>query len=267
MSRPPYATPLVGETPYAVERRVLAGIPCLIERPLGQVLGLALVYHGVTASKEGNLGIFTPLVGAGWAVVLPDAVGHGERREATLTADVLGHRNFVRLCAARTALEAPELIGALYAEFGELPTAAIGISMGGYVAHSLAQREKSVGQVVVISSGGVWQEDEVTAPLAREFMEAHRPVWQACLAPPTRLLLLHGEADGVFPPHDLQATATAYRAAYEQAGQIDLFAARVFPEAGHFTTPGMRDAAVSWLTDPATPSPIPSKSRQPCESY
>lgn len=261
MSGVPYATPLVGETPYAVERRVLAGIPCLIERPLGEVRGLALVYHGVTASKEGNLGLFTPLVAAGWAVVLPDAAGHGERREATLTPEALGYRNFLRLCAARTALEAHGLIDALHSAVGELPTAAIGISMGGYVGQYLALREKRVRQVAVISSGGVWQDEEVTAPLARAFMEAHRPLDHASLAPPTRLLLLHGAADPVFPLPDHQTTVQAYRAAYVQAGQEDLFTARLFPGTGHYTSPGMRDDAIAWLSaQPLSPAPEPCAS-------
>lgn len=257
MSRPPYATPLVGSTPYAIERRVLAGIPCLIERPLGPPHGLVLVYHGVTASKEGNLGIFTRLVEAGWAVVLPDAVGHGERREATLTPEALGYRNFLRLCAAKTALEAHSLIDALHGAFGELPTAAVGISMGGFATHYLALREKRVGQVVVISSEGVWDEPEVTVPLARRFMEAHRPVLHAEHAPPTRLLLLHGEDDAVFLPSIYEATVTAYQRAYEQAGQADRFTARLYPDTEHYTSPGMRDDAIAWLTTP-TPHPVSS---------
>jgi len=248
----------VGDTPYAIERRVLAGIPCLIERPLDEVRGLVLVYHGVTASKEGNLEIFTPLVGEGWAVVLPDAVGHGERREATLSAEALGYRNFLRLCAARTALEAHDLIDALHAEFGQLPTAAVGISMGGFVAHYLALREKRVEQVVVISSEGVWKEPEVTVPLARRFMEAHRPVLHAGQAPSTRLLLLHGEADAVFPPSVHDSTAAAYSQAYEQASQADRFTARLYPSTGHYTSPEMRGDAVAWLATPAAHPVFPT---------
>lgn len=250
MSGPPYATPLIGTTPYAIERRVLAGIPCLIERPLDPPRGLVLVYHGVTASKEGNLGIFTRMVEAGWLVVLPDAVGHGERREASLTPETLGYRNFLRLCAVRTALEAHGLIDASHETFGQLPTAVVGISMGGFVAHYLALREKRVGQVVVISSEGVWDEPEVTVPLARRFVEAHRPVLHAEQAPPTRLLLLHGEADAVFPPPLHEATVAAYRRAYEQAGQADRFTARLYPGTGHYTSPGMRDDAMAFLSTP-----------------
>ncbi len=232
--------------PYLVERRVLAGVPCLIERPHGDVRGLALVYHGVTASKEANLGIFTALIESGLAVVLPDAVGHGERQGATLNPETLGQRNFVWLCAARTSLEAPDLLSALHAEYGELPTAALGISMGGYTAQYLALREKRVGRVAVLSSGGLWQGNEVTLPAARDFIEQHRPSLHAYLAPPTPLLLLHGQDDPLFPWPNFDATVRAYRAVYERAGCPDRFAARTFPGVEHYTSPEMRDAAVAW---------------------
>ena len=246
---PPYATPLIDGTPYTVERRVFAGIPCLIERPLDDVRGLALVYHGVTASKEGNLGIFTALVERGFAVVLPDAVGHGEREEPTLDPAALGQRNFVWLCAARTSLEAPDLIGALHAEYGELPTAAIGISMGGYTAHYLVLREQRVGRVAVISSGGLWQENEVALPLAKDFIERNRPTLHAYLAPPTPLLLLHGENDPLFTWPNFDATVRAYRAVYERAECPDHFGARLFPGVEHYTSPAMQGSAVAWTAD------------------
>ena len=243
----PHATATVDGVPYAVERHVFGGVPCLVERPLGEIRGLAIVYHGVTASKEGNLGVFASLIAGGVAVVLPDSAGHGEREEDTLTAEMLGYRNFVRTCAARTALEAPRVIAKLRDAYGMLPISVIGISMGGYTAHFLALRERRVEQVVVISSGGTWEEPEVTLPFARQFIEAHRPVTHARLAPPARLLLLHGDADPVFPMSDFEATAQAYREAYDDAEQPQRFQARVFPGVGHYTSPEMRDAAVRFV--------------------
>ncbi|WP_027480979.1 alpha/beta hydrolase family protein [Deinococcus pimensis] len=247
MTGVPYATALAGDVPYVVERRVLAGVPCLVERPLGEASALVVVYHGVTASKEGNLGVFTSLVGSGVAVVLPDSAGHGERREPHLSAEVLGYRNFLRVCAARTALEAPGVIEAAREAFGLVPTGVIGISMGGYTAHVLAQRERRVEAVAVISSGGVWDEPEVTVPFARHFIETHRPVEHARLAPPASVLLLHGDRDPVFPLTDFDATLAAYRAAYDEAGSPEKLEARVFEGVEHYTSPGMRDAAVSFM--------------------
>ena len=246
---PLHATPQLNGTPYSVERHVFAGVPCLIERPLSEPHGLVLVYHGVNASKEGNLGIFTPLVHSGVAVVLVEGAGHGERRDVNLNAETLGYRNFVRTCAARTSLEAHALIDELQVMFPNAFISAVGISMGGYVAQYLTLRDKRVQRVVVISSGGVWSEPEVTLPFAREFLEAQRPSFHAYLAPPTRLLLLHGEDDEVFPLPDFEATVRAYRSAYEHAGLRDHFRSHLLPNVGHYTTPHMRDLACAWLTD------------------
>ena len=50
----PRATPLHEGTPYLTERRVLAGVPVLIERPpeAADVRALCVVYHGAWAAKE-----------------------------------------------------------------------------------------------------------------------------------------------------------------------------------------------------------------------
>jgi dienelactone hydrolase len=243
----PYATPVQDGVAYRVERRVLGGVPCLVERPLTEPSAVVVVYHGVSGSKEANLGVFTPLVASGVAVVLPDSAGHGERREPHLTPEVLGARNFLRICAARTSLEAPGVIEAARSAFGLVPAGVVGISMGGYTAHVVAARERRVEAVVVISSGGVWDEPEVTVPFARQFIETHRPVEQAKFAPPASVLLLHGDADEVFGLDDFERTAAAYRAAYEATGEPERFSARLFAGVGHFTSPEMRDVAVEFL--------------------
>ena len=78
----PPASPLAGSQPYRVVRRVWAGVPCLLELPPeGAALrALCLVFHGAWAAKEGKLGVYSALTGAGAAVVLPDAALHGERQ-------------------------------------------------------------------------------------------------------------------------------------------------------------------------------------------
>lgn len=249
MTQPPHATPQFDTLPYAIERRVLADIPCLIERPLDVMRGLAIVFHGATAAKEGNLGIFTKLISGGLAVVLPDAFGHGERREAGFTPEVIGYRNYVWGCAAQTSLEAGALLDALHEQFGDVPVSVIGISMGGYVAQFVTLREKRVRRVVVLSSGGEWHDPELTLPQAGEFVAAHRPLDHADAAPPTDLLLLHGDADPVFPMPGFEAITSAYKHAYARAGRPDLFHTRVYRGVGHYTAPQMRDVAVRFLLE------------------
>lgn len=243
----PHAAPLHGQTPYQIERRVLAGVPCLIERPVdgADIRGFCLVYHGAWAAKEGKLGVYSALTGRGVAVVIPDAALHGERQADT--PPDLNAREYVWESVRRTVAEAPALIDALEDLFGPHPEKRrplwiVGSSMGGYVAQTLMQTERRVSRVAALITSGVWAEPEVGQPQLREFLDAHRPLTHATKAPSIPLLLASGEADPTFPlaAHH-HPTAAAYRAAYAQAGAAHLLHEATFAGVGHYTSVAMRD--------------------------
>jgi pimeloyl-ACP methyl ester carboxylesterase len=244
----PHATPMHDGTPYLIERRVLAGIPCLIERPpeAADVQALCLVYHGAWAAKEGKLGVYSALTAREWAVVIPDAALHGER-----LADAppgLNARELVWESVRRTVAEAPALLDALADVFGPLPVAAVGSSMGGYAVQTLARAEDRITRAAALITSGVWQEPEVHRPELRAFLEAQRPLTHAGDAPPTRLLLASGDRDPVFPLAAHHApTASAYRDAYARAGYPDHFQEAVFPGVEHYTSRAMRDGVLRFL--------------------
>ncbi|GBF04878.1 hydrolase [Deinococcus aerius] len=244
----PHATPMHGDTPYLIERRVLAGVPVLIERPpeVTEIRASCLVYHGAWAAKEGKLGVYSALAARGWAVVIPDAALHGERVGDTPPG--LNAREYVWESVRGTVAEAPALLNALEQVFGPLPFAVVGSSMGGYVAQTLARTEARVGRAAVLISSGVWEEPEVRVPELRAFLETHRPTTHAGDAPPVPLLLASGDSDPVFPlaAHHVP-TAAAYREAYARAGCPENFREIVFPGVGHYTSRGMRDTVVRFL--------------------
>lgn len=259
----PHAAPHVGGVPYSVERRVLARVPCLIERPSVPVQALLIAYHGAHAAKEGKLGVYSALTERGVAVVIPDAPLHGERAS---TPPDLNAREFVWESARRSVAEAEALMAALQGEFGPrtgmgtagtntalLPVFAVGSSMGGYVALALAQgerggAEKRVRGAAALITSGVWQEPEVNAPGTRAFLEANRPVARAAAFAPTPLLLLSGDRDPVFPLEQHHApTAAALGRAYQAAGGPELFTEKVYPGVGHYTSQHMRDDVVAWV--------------------
>lgn len=245
----PHATPLYDGTPYLIERRVLAGVPCLIERPpeAADVQSLCVVYHGAWAAKEGKLGVYSALTARGWAVVIPDAALHGER-----LADAppgLNAREYVWESVRRTVAEAPALLDALAEAFGPRPVVVVGSSMGGYVVQTLARTHRRVTRAAALITSGVWAEPEVRVPELRAFLEAERPLRHAGDAPPTPLLLASGGRDPVFPltAHHTP-TAAAYRDAYARAGCPEHFQEAVFPGAEHYTSRAMRDAVLRFFT-------------------
>ncbi|THF71958.1 alpha/beta fold hydrolase [Deinococcus sp. Arct2-2] len=258
----PHAAPLYGHTPYQIERRVLAGVPCLIERPVeGQAIrAICLVYHGAWAAKEGKLGVYSALTARGVAVVIPDAALHGERQEDT--PPELNAREYVWESVRRTVAEAPALIDALQALLGPRPLWLVGSSMGGYVAQTLMQTERRIVRVAALITSGVWAEPDVRQPELQAFLDAHRPLTHAPKAPLIPLLLASGEADLTFPlaVHHA-ATAAAYRAAYAQAGATELLYEATFAGVSHYTSVKMRNQVLQFfLADPNFLTHFPAES-------
>ena len=243
----PPATTNVGGLPYSVSRRVFARVPCLVELPSLPLRGLCIVYHGAGAAKEGKLGVYSALTAGGVAVVIPDAPLHGER---ALNQPGLNAREFVWESARRSVAEAEAMITVLSAEYGKLPVYAVGSSMGGYVALSLARSEKRLRGVAALITSGVWQEPDVNAPGTRAFLEGQRPITHAGGFPPMPLFLASGDRDPTFPleTHH-EPTAAAFWQAYEAAGCLEKFSETVYPEVSHYTSKRMRDDTVTWLLE------------------
>ncbi|MFC4425720.1 serine aminopeptidase domain-containing protein [Deinococcus navajonensis] len=245
----PPATPMWHGQPYRVERRVLAGIPCLLELPLDAevpVRAVCVVYHGAWANKEGKLGVYSALATAGVAVVLPDSALHGERQGDTPAG--LNAREYVWESVRRTVAEAPALFSALDAAFGAPSVWVIGSSMGGYVSLTLARSAPQVQRAAALITSGVWEEPEVRLAELRAFLDEHRPISHAANVPPVRLLLASGDEDPVFPLVSAHLpTVQALQQAYAAAGLPGHFKQLVLSGVGHYTSRAMRDAAVSFL--------------------
>lgn len=244
----PHAAPLVGGQPYAVERHLLAGVPCLVERPAPgrEVRAVCVVYHGAWAAKEGKLGVYAALAAWGAAVVLPDAALHGERQGDTPPG--LNAREFVWESVRRTVAEAPALLDAAQAAYGRVPVWVVGSSMGGYVAQTLARTEARVVRAAALTTSGVWHEPEVRRPDLQAFLDRHRPLVHAADAVPKPLFLGSGGADPVFPLEEHHVpTVAAYRAAYASAGCPEALREAVYPDVGHYTSVRMRDDTLAFL--------------------
>ncbi|MCB1862548.1 MAG: alpha/beta fold hydrolase [Gammaproteobacteria bacterium] len=101
--------------------------------------GTILFYHGLGASKEVHLAEIRQLAAAGYLVVVPDAVGHGQRKDPKLDQLMaLGHPTRTSLflnIIRETAMELPPLLDELLSK-GWIHRERIGItgiSMGGHI--------------------------------------------------------------------------------------------------------------------------------------
>lgn len=244
----PHATPMVNGAPYRIVRRVLGGVPCLLELPpeSDPVRAVCLVFHGAWATKEGKLGVYSMLAAQGVAVVIPDAPLHGEREADTPGG--LNAREYVWESVRRSVAEVPAVLQDLDDTFGVQPLWVTGSSMGGYVTLALLQSQSRVQRAAALITSGVWHEPQVRTPELHAFLDQYRPLTKAGACPPTPLLLASGEVDPAFPldRHHVP-TADAMRRAYAAAGAPAHFQEAVFPGVGHYTSQRMRDLTVRFL--------------------
>lgn len=95
-------------------------IPCLVvvqEDRVKDQLPLLMYYHGYTSAKEHNLPLAYLLAEAGYRVVLPDSLYHGERSEANMVENEMNLyfwdviiKNVEEINSIKTYLEEKDLI-------------------------------------------------------------------------------------------------------------------------------------------------------------
>lgn len=149
-----------------VTREVLADIPCLVFRDDRFARSpLLLHYHGWTGHKGD---IQTPdqtlmqSASAGFTVVAPDCVEHGERRTDAWFRATFNGWAFIWELADRTRQEAPALLDAALAlpRVSAIKPQVAGISMGGVIAQVIFAQEKRFGALVsVVGRSSFYQAD------------------------------------------------------------------------------------------------------------
>lgn len=136
-------------------------IPVTIVDPPGEASrGTVLLYHGLTASREGQGKEIDRLARGGFRVVAVDAPGHGERRWPDLEARLEGDSSRLLLGIVQEAVdEVPRVLDHLQGRStGTLgPFAIAGISMGAYIAFAALGREKRLSAAVPILGSPDWR--------------------------------------------------------------------------------------------------------------
>ena len=236
-----------------IERRELAGIPCLTLRDARVDEAPVIIhYHGWTGSKGA---LETPdqsqarLASAGFLVVAPDCYEHGERAtEAWFRAQFNGWA-FICQAMDKTREEAASLFDAVMAlPFSSARNPQVtGGSMGGLIAQMVfAENKAFVSLVSVVGRSSFYQADEWCR-------EAQAGTWcddwcaeYSTQAHPERfidrpLLFIDGALDSDCPA---AINAETVRLINDSGGQAQHF---VDPDFGHGFSQPMRAKFVDWL--------------------
>lgn len=148
-----------------LERRFnFAGIPLLTLANGSGPRPAVLFYHGLHSDKETHRKELESLAAHGFLAVGVDAVGHGERRIADLSA-FLNRADLMTQVAKllRPSIEeVPLLVDYLTAE-GHQPIGLAGISFGGMLAFGAVAREPRLRAVVAILGDPRWCEPDPAA--------------------------------------------------------------------------------------------------------
>ncbi|MCY3833712.1 MAG: dienelactone hydrolase family protein [Chloroflexi bacterium] len=236
-----------------IERRELAGIPCLTLRDTRVAEAPVIIhYHGWTGSKGA---VETPdqsqvrLASAGFLVVAPDCYEHGERAtDAWFRAQFNGWA-FICQAMDKTRAEA----GALYEAVMGLPFSSArnpqvtGASMGGLIAQMVSAENKDLASMAsVVGRSSFYQADEWCRAAQRGAWTDDWCAEYATQSHPERfsdrpLLFIDGALDTDCPA---EVNAETVRLINERGGRAEHF---VDPDFGHGFSQPMRDKFVSWL--------------------
>ncbi|MEM7126044.1 MAG: prolyl oligopeptidase family serine peptidase [Chloroflexota bacterium] len=238
-----------------VANQTLTDIPCLImQDDRFTQTPLILHYHGWTGHKgDANTPDQTLMqaASAGFTIVAPDCVEHGERRSDAWFRAMFNGWAFICDAMDRTRQEAPSLLDAALA----LPAVSsqnpqvTGVSMGGLIAQMVfAQDERFASLISVIGRSSFYQADEWCR-------QAQAGTWcdewcakYATQSHPERfvdrpLLFMDGGQDTDCPA---AVNSETIRLINEAGGQAQHF---VDEAVGHQFSPDMRERYIDWVAE------------------
>lgn len=238
---------------FTITNQTLADIPCLVlQEDRFDQTPLILHYHGWTGHK-GDLK--TPdqtlvrAATAGFTVVAPDCVEHGDRRSDAWFRAMFNGWAFICEAMDRTRQEAPDLLAAAFAlpRISQSNPQVTGVSMGGLIAQMVfAQDERFASLISVIGRSSFYQADEWCR-------KAQVGTWcdnwcakYATQSHPKRfvdrpVLFMDGGQDTDCPA---AVNAETVRLINEADGQAEHF---VDNDVGHEFSPLMRARYIEWL--------------------
>jgi len=221
---------------------------------------LLLIFHGFDSCKERKLQHAYLAAAAGFLVVLPDAVRHGEREDTAFAA--LSHEQkaeFLFDIVEETAAEIDILLDHYHQQsfIDSSRSGLIGTSMGGmviyeYLAHFGTSRLRSC--VLIISSpdfGSIIdtnrekaESPDILADTEIDRIKNRQPLSEILELKNFPLCLINAEDDPIMP---IQPVRKLYRNLHHSYTDKDALKFHIYRNTGHQTTSDMMKESVEWM--------------------
>lgn len=210
-----------------------------------QPTGAILLYHGWGGTAVSYLAFAEQLADEGYDVFIPELVRHDQREPFDHPFDPEITTTYFWSVVEQSITEATAIIEQSGWHVSDVM--AIGVSMGGFIAHGIMAR-LPIKALVAINGGGAYLEAErlFRARDGRPVIKETDVPWK--LDPISVMderprLLLHGDADDIIPLSIQQF----YHATAVQAGMAQTTVLDVFPGVNHTVTDVMIEQLITWL--------------------
>ena len=237
------------------KNRMSSGMPYYLISPAADRRHpLVICMHGLTANKESFLPIGLEIAGHGYAVALPDARNHGERKPKDFDARMSDNFGlFFMDCVTGTADEIPGLIDEVQSrpDVASGEAAMIGFSMGGYITYRACCLDKRIAVAAPVAASGSWsyipspQASGSDDPRLKEQLAAVDPAQKVRDFPPRAILMQHGLLDEHVPVElskkFYELARPYYRYSPDRLQWVE------YPNLGHEFNPEIQARCVEWI--------------------
>lgn len=210
-------------------------IPALVFEPIDKkAQGHIIHYHGWGSKKENHSLVASALAAAGFMVLVPDGLYHGERgpfeeEDETLLPDVI----------LSNLREFPLLSSYLKAEKLYLT----GHSMGSMSAGVIFHQEKTVDAAIIINGYLSYKDLDLDMEVPKELLEVD-PIDFLANVKDRHLLILHGDADSSVDIK-VQRKYVKKAQAYYKPGHLIM---EEIPSLNHYVTVAMLARMIDYLS-------------------
>jgi uncharacterized protein len=239
----------------AIEEKMIDTIPCLCMYPENKKnCPTLLLYHGWSSNRQNQRFLGSILAASGFAVIAPDAPGHGQRGSIDFSSPDAVRTQFWEVVLASVA-EAPVLLKGIQqwniVDAGRIGI--MGISMGSFISSAVFTEHSQLRAGVLFIGSGAWEDAARSWDPTGEFpthsqwqlIQKLNPARRAEALDGRPLLLLHGDSDSVI---SVQLQREYYKAVSADPAGKNVRLVET-PELGHFLELDMIETACGWLQE------------------